>query len=54
MAALRNHIAIAAGIFLPAPRFLKSNHAGDASVEEIAVMAHQQHRTGVIRDQFLQ
>jgi len=54
MAALRHHIAIAAGIFLPAPGFFKGNDAGDAAVEEVTVMAHQQHRAGVIRDQFLQ
>ena len=54
MAALRDHVGIAAGIFLPAPLPFPGDHAGHGAVEEVAVVADQDHGAGIVRDQFLQ
>ncbi len=53
-AALRQHVRIAAGIFGPAAAAVRGDDAGDGAVEEIAVVAGQQHRAGITPHQFLQ
>jgi len=43
-------IGIAAGIFGPAAVAFRHDHAGHQAVEEIAIMADQDHRTRIIAD----
>ena len=53
-AALRQHVAIAAGIFGPAAVALRRDHAAHQPIEEIAVMADQQHGAGIVADHLLE
>ena len=53
LAALGQHVGIAARVILPAPLALGHDDAGADAVEEIAVMAHQQYRAGVVGQQLL-
>ena len=54
MAALRNHIGIAAGIFDPPSLPLKGNHRCDGAIEEVTVMAHEKQGAGVAREHLLE
>ena len=53
-AALRQHVGIAAGIFDPAAVALRHDHGVHHPVEEVAVVADQQDRAGIIGQHFLQ
>ncbi len=52
--ALRQHVGVAAGIFLPAAVAFGDDHRGRDAVEEVAVVADQQHRAGIVGQQLLQ
>src|SRR6478672_5081065 len=53
-AALRQHIAVAAGIFDPAPVAFRHDYRCYDTIEEVAVMADQDHRAVVVAQHFLQ
>ena len=53
-AALRQHIAVAAGIFVPASVALRHDHAADQAIEKIAIVADEQHRAGIIGQHVLE
>ena len=52
--ALRQHVAIAAGIFVPRAVAFRHDHRIDHAIEEIAVMADQDHRAGIIAERLFQ
>jgi hypothetical protein len=53
-AALREHVAIAAGIFLPAPAAFRHDHRIDDAVEKIAVVADQDHGALIVAQHFFE
>ena len=53
-AALRQHVGIAAGIFDPAAVAFRHDHRGHDAIEEVAVMADQDHGALVVAEHFLQ
>ena len=53
-AALRQHVAIAAGIFDPAAIALRHDHAAHQTVEKIAIVADEQHGPGIVGQHVLE
>ena len=53
-AALRQHVGVAAGIFGPAAVAFRRDHAAHQAVEEIAVVADQQHGAGIVAEHVLE
>ena len=53
-AALRQHVAVAAGIVEPAAVAVGRDHAIDEAIEEIAIVADEQHRAGIVRQHVLE
>jgi len=54
VAALRQHVGIAAGIFGPSAVALRRDHRGDRAVEEVAVVAHEEERARIGGEHLLQ
>src|SRR5271163_353754 len=54
IAALRDHVGIAAGIFDPASAPLRYEDRSDDPIEKISVVTDQQERAGIVGQQFLQ
>ncbi len=54
MAALGDHVGIAARIFDPSPLPFEGNHRGDRAIEEVAVVAHEKQGPGIACEHLLQ
>jgi hypothetical protein len=52
--ALRQHVAIAAGVFDPAAVSLRHDHAIDEPVEKIPIVADEQNRSGIFGQRVLE
>src|SRR5262249_2639648 len=54
LAALRQHVAVAAGVFDEAPAALGNDHSVDHAIEEVTIVADQQDGAGIVAEHFLQ